>query len=447
MVKRRICALAAALVAAVQIPVSAGALHETHTRQIYCFSDIMRAYIDIEDQNSSPAAKPERSSVIGYIDGTKLTTSSVERFADTGEGVADIFLVDVSGSLKDSQMTTVRAAIKTWANNMKQKDRLAVMTFGDDVNTLIDFSADKKAISSAVDKITNNDNNTQLYGGIAQALKLATRSDTDLPKRRNILLITDGVNDYGGGVSENDVYAQLQSSLVPVYSMWMPAGGSIREKGRATLNSVTEYSGGTFYDMTDKNIDTVYDWIRQSIQDTYAVDFSYGGASADNAEHVFKVRVAENDKVAEDSVHFTLSKTDEESGTYNIAVPADESNSASSEDGDRRKKIIIIAGIAAAVVAAAAAAILLFMRKKKDDAYDEPVISYNAPSSNYNAPSNQPYGADNGKTVGIDYGNGTRGSTVPGVKVTLVSSSGGAESAVVSDKITVGRSSKRSPNL
>ena len=62
MVKRRICALAAALVAAVQIPVSAGALHETHTRQIYCFSDIMRAYIDIEDQNSSPAAKPERSS-------------------------------------------------------------------------------------------------------------------------------------------------------------------------------------------------------------------------------------------------------------------------------------------------------------------------------------------------------------------------------------------------
>ncbi len=424
---KKIGAVLAALMCMMTVTAYAGPLYKTQTRQIYCFSDIARAYIDIQDQNDAPVKKPDRSSVVGYIDGTKLTTSDVSRFADTGEGVADIFLVDISGSVADAQMLKVKAAIKTWAANMKEKDRIAVMTFGDDVKTLTDFTGDKNAVNAAVDSITNNDRSTQLYGALSQSLKLATRNDKGLPKRRNIILITDGLNDYAGGISENDVYAQLKAALIPVYSMQMP--GSDNERGRATLNSVTEYSGGTIYDMSNKNIDTVYGWIKDSIQNTYTVDFPLGSIAADNAEHTFKVRVAEGDKVAEDSVKFVMSKTDEESGSSTLSQKVNEEENDANDAAKKKRLIILLSALGAALIAAAIIIPIALSKKKDNYIQPETYNNFTADTSTYDNSYN---------TVGQEYA-----PTVSGVGVTLRSASGQNYTATITDSIIIGRNSGR----
>ncbi|MDY3971431.1 MAG: VWA domain-containing protein [Clostridia bacterium] len=368
----------AVLMLLVQTAVFAGDLYSTDVRQVYCFSDLLRTYVDAEDSGSNSINKPERSDVAATIDGNKLTVQDIRRFGDTDEGVADIFLVDISGSIRDSQMKQVKAAIKTWAANMKNNDRIAIITFGENVRCAIDFSNDRGAIDNAVNSITNNDRKTQLYGGISEALKLATRTDANLPKRKNIVLITDGVNDYNGGVSENDVFTQLKDDLVPVYSMLMPNS----EKGRATINSVTEYSGGKMYDMSNKQIDTVYGWIRESIQNSYTVDFAYGNAVADDGKHSLNVKIAQGDKIAEDSVQFTFKKSDEPSGAYAMGESknvTDENKEEKNEENssDNKKKLILIIGIILFVAVAIVAFILfLVMRgRNTEDIYTSDIYS------------------------------------------------------------------------
>ncbi len=368
----------AVLMLLVQTAVFAGELYSTDVRQVYCFSDLLRTYVDAEDSGGNSINKPERSDVAATIDGNKLTVQDIRRFGDTDEGVADIFLVDISGSIRDSQMKQVKAAIKTWAANMKNNDRIAIITFGENVRCAIDFSNDRGAIDNAVNSITNNDRKTQLYGGISEALKLATRTDANLPKRKNIVLITDGVNDYNGGVSENDVFTQLKDDLVPVYSMLMPNS----EKGRATINSVTEYSGGKMYDMSNKQIDTVYGWIRESIQNSYTVDFAYGNAAADGGKHSLNVKIAQGDKIAEDSVQFTFKKSDEPSGAYAMGESknvTDENKEEKNEENssDNKKKLILIIGIILFVAVAIVAFILfLVMRgRNTEDIYTSDIYS------------------------------------------------------------------------
>lgn len=368
----------AVLMLLVQTAVFAGDLYSTDIRQVYCFSDLLRTYVDAEDSGGNSINKPERSDVAATIDGNKLTVQDIRRFGDTDEGVADIFLVDISGSIRDSQMKQVKAAIKTWAANMKNNDRIAIITFGENVRCAIDFSNDRGAIDNAVNSITNNDRKTQLYGGISEALKLATRTDANLPKRKNIVLITDGVNDYNGGVSENDVFTQLKDDLVPVYSMLMPNS----EKGRATINSVTEYSGGKMYDMSNKQIDTVYGWIRESIQNSYTVDFAYGNAAADDGKHSLNVKIAQGDKIAEDSVQFTFKKSDEPSGAYAMGESknvTDENKEEKNEENssDNKKKLILIIGIILFVAVAIVAFILfLVMRgRNTEDIYTSDIYS------------------------------------------------------------------------
>ncbi len=368
----------AVLMLLVQTAVFAGELYSTDVRQVYCFSDLLRTYVDAEDSGGNSINKPERSDVAATIDGNKLTVQDIRRFGDTDEGVADIFLVDISGSIRDSQMKQVKAAIKTWAANMKNNDRIAIITFGENVRCAIDFSNDRGAIDNAVNSITNNDRKTQLYGGISEALKLATRTDANLPKRKNIVLITDGVNDYNGGVSENDVFTQLKDDLVPVYSMLMPNS----EKGRATINSVTEYSGGKMYDMSNKQIDTVYGWIRESIQNSYTVDFAYGNAAADDGKHNLNVKIAQGDKIAEDSVQFTFKKSDEPSGAYAMGESknvTDENKEEKNEENssDNKKKLILIIGIILFVAVAIVAFILfLVMRgRNTEDIYTSDIYS------------------------------------------------------------------------
>ena len=432
---KRFCLLVSVFVLAIQLCAFAGELYKSDVRQIYCFSDLIRVYTDIEDKDSNPIQKPDRALIAGYIDGKKLTTKSVNRFGDTGEGTADIFLVDVSGSMKNSQMKQVKNAIKTWANQMKGNDRIALIAFGDTVETLIDFSNDKAKINQVVDSLGNNANNTQLYGGIQSALKLATRSDKTLPKRKNIILISDGVNDYKGGISEADIYKELQNSLIPVYCMWMSNSRESNSKGLSTFNSVAQYSGGEVYDMSDKKIETVYGWIRTGILNTYAVDFSYDGIKADNNIHNFVIKTAQNDKIAEDTVNFAMKESNESSDTYkltslNSEEDEKEDNKESSEDVDNNTLLVVVLiALAFALVAGVGAFAMMLLRKDEED-YDGDIISAgNTSTFENNNVSVQ-------STVNVGYAP----HAVSGVKLRFISTVTAATAEVfVDNQIIIGR--------
>lgn len=365
---------------------AAGSLYKTEIRQIYCYKDLIKVYTDFLDPENIPINIAETSSIAGNIDSVELVTRSVKRFADTGEAVADIFLVDASGSVRDRQLLQVKNAIKLWISNMGGNDRIAVLTFGDNCTVRADFTNDKSALNTAVDGITNNDSHTQLYGGIMEALNLAGRNDADLPERRNIILITDGINDYNGGVRADDMYDELKKQLIPVYSMRVSGGAGSGDEGISTLNTVAEYSGGVTYDMADQGIEEVYNTIRENIMNTSVVEFAYNTVVPDNERHLLGVRASSGDIIAEDTAEFTLKINNEDSGSYSItsnndeaAEPAEteqaeteapaEEEETKTESDENNLFFVLVGALALAAIAAAVTIIVLINKDKDDEPY------------------------------------------------------------------------------
>ena len=439
---KKISILLATLLCSIHIAVSADGLYKADVMQMHCFSDILRTYVDLSDKDSNPIEKPKRADVIGYIDGTSLTTQTINRFGDTDEGTADIFLVDVSGSIKDSQLVQVKNAIKTWASNMKPNDRIAVVAFGENIETLTDFSGDINTISAAADKLTNKSHKTQLFGGISHALTLASRYDTDLPKRKNIILITDGVNDYSGGISENDLYASLKSSLIPVYSLWMSHSLANTSKGKATINSVTEYSGGKMYDMADKSIDTVYGWVKDNINNSYTVDFSYDGIKPDNNSHKFSIKVAENGRVFENSVDFIMKTSEEKAHIYSVSQSED-NNSEENDDSKNNFSWLIILAALILLAGGASVAIILFIKNKNKDEdsfiippIQTPPVQYTNTMENKTVQVGYTPASDDAKTVYLTPVSSGRPETVHITTSVLVGRSSQCEFVIENDTVS-----------
>ena len=360
---KRLSALAGAIIIFVLCVSGAGyaqTLQEVNIRQMYLYTDVMHTYVEMNGSDGQPIETPEAKNIFASLDTGRLSVRNVQPFADSGEGMAYIFLVDVSGSLSSSQFSQLKNATKAWAEKMGEKDRLAIITFGNEAKIIQDFTNDTAAVETALGTISNSDGNTKLYGGIEEALKLTSRNDTDLPKRKAILLLTDGVNDYSGGLDEASAIKMAKESLIPFYSIWTP--GSNSKVGEAFLNTLSDGTNGSVYNLAYESIDSIYNSAYDRFRKAFIVDLSYPLASADGNVHQLKFSVRHGDIEAADDTECILKKPTE---TY-ASVPINTvSAEAEDEGGINMSPIILIAIIAIVLVIIALIIFVVAMMNRK----------------------------------------------------------------------------------
>lgn len=437
MIKKRLYALFAFFLCIVMsLSVRADTLHSVSIRQVYLFQDILRVYADIEDIKGNSIESIKKTDTAGYLNQKRLTTNSVKKFYETGEGVADIFLVDTSGSLSNVQMEQVKAAMRKWASEMKPNDRMAIITFREEVETILDYSNDPDAIQRAIDGITNNGMKTRLYGAVDEGLNLSQRNDLDLPKRRNIVLVTDGLNDSNGGVSMEDVSERLKRTRIPIYCLWL--AGNDKEEGESTMNTLSERSGGEKYNLDSQNIDSVYEQVHNKIQNSFVIDLAYSddeflNGTSSNLE--LKVTADGKTPIASLDTYFSAptensgmgqAKTDAQLTTETGQEDDKDKKEDKSEDTDEEKEedeqseednklfFFIIILIILVVVILVILLILLKLRKRdnKDSSYEN-AFDLDHTDHRYPGTNESGFNQDYRETefVPHDYG-GKRGPTV-----------------------------------
>ena len=104
---------------------------------------------------------------------------------------------------------------------MSEKDRAAIVTFGNEAKIVRDYTQSSQEIAETVNNISNSDGRTMLYGGLEKALELIERTDVGIPKRKVVILLTDGINEYGG-TTEDEIVQKFKEKTIPVYSVWNP---------------------------------------------------------------------------------------------------------------------------------------------------------------------------------------------------------------------------------
>lgn len=283
-------------------PVAAAASEVSQVRiiQARAATPQVAVYLDIRSEAGRAIAEVKAEQLQADIGPYPAAPKSFESFANTGEGIATIFLVDVSKSLKPDQFAQIRSALAQWIEKMGDKDRAAIVTFGESVKTAQDFTVDKALLKSKIDELALTDVHTRLYNGLIRALDLGRREDADLPRRRVIVTLTDGLDDAAGGSTREETLARIKEEPVPIYAIGFVAAGasaSDKDQGFKQLGAFAHASGGTFRAAGGTPLAQVYTELNTAIQEANLLLLECGTCPSDGRAYPLRVKLQADQRV------------------------------------------------------------------------------------------------------------------------------------------------------
>ncbi|MFQ5627336.1 MAG: VWA domain-containing protein [bacterium] len=161
----------------------------------------------------------------------------VEPFGSDSGGVTIALLMDRSNSMTRA-LPAVKSTAIAFVNLMLPDDKMAVATFGRDAQLEQNFTANKNALTSAINAISLEPY-TALYDGVLFGLELMK----DVPGHKAIVLLTDG-RDRDSKVRLNDVLNAVSTADIPIFGIGL---GLKPDWGEPELRQIAETSGGIYY--------------------------------------------------------------------------------------------------------------------------------------------------------------------------------------------------------
>lgn len=217
-----------------------------------------------------------------------------------------VLLLDVSGSVEE-RIDFIRKAALNFLNTAGPQDRIAIVSFRDDVQLVSDFTADRAVLSERIKDIQAG-GATALYDAAAYALVHTLRPLRG--QRTGLVILSDGDDNRSFLAFPSVVEAIVESGAVvfPLYvpSALIPASGSAPEAAAGALDPVrsrfltltsradeegrrlAEVSGGTYYPITRlEQLQKAYDDVVAQLRTSYAITYE----TAEGARRDSRVRV------------------------------------------------------------------------------------------------------------------------------------------------------------
>ncbi len=254
----------------------------SHVRQVSSQPPTLRVYLDAVDSEGEPLRGLEPEGLKATLGQNRAETLSLQPFEDTGEGIAYIFLVDISRSLTEAQFGEIRDALEAWILDFGEKDWGAVVAFGESSRLVVDFTNDWRRLRDGLDTLGPTDNLTLFHQALDDAIELSRRQDPGLPGRRVVVVLTDGL-DEGSGLNLDDVVSRFREHPVPIhaigYSRLKPE--SRRRKYLEVLQRLASNSGGSFFEARQTDFAQSYATMRKAIRRVWVAQISCPDCSAD----------------------------------------------------------------------------------------------------------------------------------------------------------------------
>ncbi len=256
---------------------AAGLRHFTVTqvRQIELGTPAVRAYLDLQDLDDQPVRTLPDSSLSATLGSWATEVIQVAPFATLNQGVAYVFLVDISKSLSTELFDQMVDGIEAWVEDMEPADRAAIIAFGETSRSLTDFTDDKDELLTALAELGPTDNETLLHQALADGLDLCGRLDPGLPGRRALVVFSDG-KDEGSSFVAEDILSRIREDPTPIYAIGYSRlrDPEEREEYLGLLQRIATNSGGAFYGTEQTRFAEAYATIRRKIGEVWVADFS-----------------------------------------------------------------------------------------------------------------------------------------------------------------------------
>lgn len=166
-----------------------------------------------------------------------------------------VMILDTSGSMAGSKLTSMRNAAVTFLQAMNAEDNLTLITFATDISVRVQAKKVKDVRDSAVSTVRGlqANGNTALYDSIAEGAAQIRRSTSSA--RTNVMIIlTDGQDTASRNYKYDDRLIALATANGT--SLYTVAYGSDADKN--ILGGMAQKSNGNFYAGTEANIAAIY---------------------------------------------------------------------------------------------------------------------------------------------------------------------------------------------
>ena len=187
------------------------------------------------------------------LDGEYYPAQQVWEYAQQDGRIHYIVCVDISGSIGSpnyggvaEEKNTIRESLNQFIDNLGPSEAMSLLTFGDRVERVATLSQDKEALKAAANALSFNDQNTQLYQAVYEAVGIGSESSNNGFPASAVIILTDGTdepNKVGGDQWSYDrVIEQVSQSHIPVYTVAFTR----QQDTFAQLRELADMSGGIF---------------------------------------------------------------------------------------------------------------------------------------------------------------------------------------------------------
>lgn len=241
--------------------------------QTFQEGDDILAFSEVLDARGLPVTGLGADNLRVTLGADPVRVRSFLPFGESGEGMAVLFLVDISKSLGKKEFAGIRDSMTDWIGSMGDKDRVSIVAFGEDIRILSEFEDSRSDTLEAVSSLTPTDNLTQLNRAILKSLEIGRRVDSELPARRAVVLVSDGMDDTRGGATREEVLRALQGKGIPLWAVGFHSG-KLTDTKKAGLSSLGEMArisrGDVFLVDGKKGFPEAFASLRERLLGTYA---------------------------------------------------------------------------------------------------------------------------------------------------------------------------------
>jgi VWFA-related protein len=176
----------------------------------------LRFNASVTDRNGRAIGGMKESDFTVYENGVERQVTKV---VPTNEPFNLVLLLDVSGSVEE-RIEFIRKAARDFLNTASPQDRIAIISFRDDIQVISDFSTDRKLLSRKLDEIDAG-GATALYDALGYVLADPVKKLRG--ERTAIVILSDG-DDNKSFVPFPAILEAITESGALIYPLYVPSG-------------------------------------------------------------------------------------------------------------------------------------------------------------------------------------------------------------------------------
>jgi VWFA-related protein len=274
--------------------------------------ELVNLFFSVRDKKGAYISNLTKDDFEVYEDGKVQQPKAFTRETDLPLTIG--LLVDVSGSQAALIETERAASYRFFADILRKKDMVFLISFGADTELLQDFTNSASLLRQGLAELRLNAGTPQvmtpstvpipggprgtlLYEAIWLAAKEKLRTEVG---RKALVVITDG-NDVGSRIKLEKAVEEAQRSDAIIYGVLFedPRFTSAQFggfSGEGPMRKMSEETGGRVFRVDRKNsLDDIYNLIQQEMRSQYALAYTPSNAAHDGSFRRIEIKPKNKD--------------------------------------------------------------------------------------------------------------------------------------------------------